>query len=153
MAELWKEILVDDEPMDYLWSEFPSIFTQNADNAFYHRSDFVNKVRPKENHTQGVVAQVEWKPVENMENYTGIYETGSQAVLLRLSQTKNLTAYSPGLLPSLALKFLRDGDESENLFAMPNFTGTDSWDFFQQPLKNKVAPFDEEKHAIEIATI
>ena len=130
MAELWKEILVDDEPMDYLWSEFPSIFTQNADNAFYHRSDYVNKVRPKENHTQGVVAQVEWKPVENMENYTGIYETGSQAVLLRLSQTKNLTAYSPGLLPSLALKFLRDGDESENLFAMPNFTGTDSWDFF-----------------------
>ena len=109
--------------------------------------------RLKTTHTQGVVAQVEWKPVENMENYTGIYDYGSKTVLLRLSQTTNLTADSPGLFPSLALKFLRDGDEAENLFAMPNFTGTESWDFFQQPLKNQVAPFDEEKHAIEIATI
>ena len=27
MADLWKEILVDDEPMDYYWTEFPNIFT------------------------------------------------------------------------------------------------------------------------------
>lgn len=51
------------------------------------------------------------------------------------------------------MKFLRDGDEAENLFAMPNFTGTDSWDFFRHPLKNRAMPFDEETHATEIATI
>ena len=25
--ELWRQILVDDEPMSYYWSEFPNIFT------------------------------------------------------------------------------------------------------------------------------
>ena len=117
------------------------------------RSDIMGKTRLKTTHTQGVVAQVAWKPVENDEKYTGIYETGSESVLLRLSQVSNLTTDSPGLFPSLALKFLRDGEEAENLFAMPNFTGTDSWDFFKHPLRNRVEPFDEEKHAIEIATI
>jgi len=56
---------------------------------------------------------------------------------MRLSQTTNLTELSPGLFPSMALKFLRDNDESRNLFAMPNFVGTDSWDFFRHPLKNR----------------
>ena len=27
MAELWTEILVDEEPMEYYWSEFPNVFT------------------------------------------------------------------------------------------------------------------------------
>jgi len=69
---------------------------------------------------------------------------------MRLSQTTNLTELSPGLFPSMALKFLRDTDESMNLFAMPNFVGTDSWDFFRHPLKNRHLPFDEEEHPIEV---
>jgi len=36
---------------------------------------------------------------------------------------------------------------------MPNFTGTDSWDFFRLPLKNRHQPFDEETHPIEVATL
>ena len=27
LAELWTEILKDDEPMEYYWSEFPNMFT------------------------------------------------------------------------------------------------------------------------------
>ena len=64
-----------------------------------------------------------------------------------------LTESSPGLFPSMALKFLRDGDEARNLFAMPNFTGTDSWDFFRHPLKNRHMPFDPETHPVEVATL
>jgi hypothetical protein len=36
---------------------------------------------------------------------------------------------------------------------MPNFTGTDSWDFFSLPMSNRVAPFVEGVNDIEIATI
>jgi len=50
----------------------------------------------------------------------------------------------------MALKFLRDGIDAENLFAMPNFTGTDSWDFFRYQMRNRVEPFDAEEHSIEI---
>ena len=117
MNELWAEILKDDEPMAYYWSEFPNFFTQKANGSFCQRSDILNKKRLKTTHTQGVVGQVEWVPVDNDEGYTGIYKSGSDAVLIRLSQTVNLIEASSGLFPSMALKFLRDNDEAENLFA------------------------------------
>jgi len=44
--------------------------------------------------------------------YTGIYQTGSEQVILRFSETAFLTDYSPGLTPSMALKFLIDDRES-----------------------------------------
>lgn len=153
LSELWTEVLKDDEPMEYYWSEMPNFFTQRANGSFCQRSDEMQGKRLKTTHTQGVVAQVEWVPYANDEGYTGVYESGSDAVLMRLSQTTNLTDLSLGLFPSMALKFLRDGDEAENLFAMPNFTGTDSWDFFRHPLKNRHLPFDEETHPIEVATL
>jgi len=142
---------VNEEPQDYFWSAFPDVFTQKANGSFCQRADAMQFNRKKSTHTQGVVAQVEWKAVPN--NYSGIYSTGSTEVLIRLSQTTNLTADCKGLFPSLALKFLRDGDESENLFAMPNFTGTESWDFFEHTMRNRVEPFHKETHATEIATI
>ena len=85
--------------------------------------------------------------------YSGIYRDGSDSVILRFSETKNLHEESSGLLPSLSLKFLRDGQISENIVAMPNFTGTDSWNFFELPMKSRVEPFDPEVNACEVVTI
>jgi len=96
------------------------------------------------------VAKVEWRPISNDEGITfsGMYEQGSQHAILRLSETRNLTEESDGLLPSMAIKFLIDNRKSENLFAMPNMTGLyenedteelePSWDFFKAPLKSRV---------------
>ena len=55
--------------------------------------------------------------------FTGIYEEGTKTAIIRLSEAKLLTSQSEGLLPSFAIKFLIDNHKSENLFAMPNFTG------------------------------
>jgi len=84
-------------------------------------------------HTQGLVAKVQWIPVNNEEGYTGIYEEGSDAMILRLSQTANLTSYTKGLTPSLALKFLINGKESDNIVAMNDFNPNEgSWNFFEK---------------------
>lgn len=86
--------------------------------------------------------------VDNNEGYSGIYSTGSDHVIMRLSETKNLTEHSTGLNPGVALKFLLDGIKSENLHAMSNFTGVDeqgntSWDFFHRPFANRVERFPD----------
>ena len=82
-----------------------------------------------------------------------MYEQGSQYAIIRLSEARNLTEASVGLVPSMALKFLIDNKKSENLFGMPNFTGLyeneetgelePSWDFFKAPMKNRVDRFTD----------
>lgn len=154
LHELWKMIIPDEnvieEPMGFMWKEFDNFFSQRSNTSFYFNSDELRQKRLKTTHTQGVVAKVEWRPVSNEEGVTfsGIYEHGSQHAIIRLSEARNLTEASVGLLPSLALKFLIDYKKSENLFAMPNFTGLyeneetsalePSWDFFKAPMKNRV---------------
>jgi hypothetical protein len=79
--------------------------------------------------------------------------TGSDHIIMRLSETNNLDEdTSPGLLPSMALKFLRDDDMSYNMFAMPSFKTTDSWNWFQYPMSNVVEPFNKEDDKCEIRT-
>jgi len=92
------------------------------------------------------------------ENFSGIYEHGSQHAILRMSSTKNLTSSSQGILPAIAIKFLISGKESTNLFAMPNFTGIDengdeSWDFFHRPLGNRVQRFGDDTEDCERASL
>lgn len=84
----------------------------------------MSRGRKKTTHTQGVVARVKWEVVANDMGYTGVYASGSDTAIIRLSQTSILLDSSVGLFPSLAVKFIMDGRMSENLFAMPNFIGT-----------------------------
>ena len=101
--------------------------------------------RLKTTHTQGIVAKVEWIPSGSPSfAYTGLYEDGTDLMLLRLSETTNLIESSTGLLPSLALKYLIAGRKSENLFGMPSFKVSDSWDFFAQDFSSRVDPFEKE---------
>lgn len=95
---------------------------------------------------------MEWVPYANDLGYTGIYEEGSNQVILRLSEAGNLSSESTGLHPSAAIKFLIDGTTSENILVTPNLTGSDSWDFFHEPMKTRLAPFDPETDSIEIQT-
>ena len=53
----------------------------------------------------------------------------------------------------MALKFLRDGIAADNIVAMPNMTGINSWNFFEEPMSNRVAAFDPAVNPIEDATI
>ena len=113
----------------YYWAAFDDLFLKNADGSFCQDSDEMQKWRLKTTHTQGVVAQVDYIPITG-QPFSGIYAQGSDTAVLRLSQTSNLIESSKGLFPSVALKFLIDGRHSTNIFGVPNFTGTESWDFF-----------------------
>ena len=85
---------------------------------------------------------------------TGMMDSGNDTIVMRLSETNNLDeTTSPGLLPSVAFKFLRDDDMSYNVFGMPSFTPTGSWNFFEKPFKNVVDPFLADDHHIERATV
>ena len=75
--------------------------------------------------------------------YTGIYKTGSEQVILRFSETTFLNDHSPGLLPSMALKFLISEKTSQNLVAMPSFNSSTSWNFFKESMNTRVPPLSE----------
>ena len=64
-----------------------------------------------------------------------------------------MTSESGGLLPSLSIKVMVDRRPSVNIVAMPFFTSTDSWNFFENPFKTRVDPFDPVDHVIEYNTI
>lgn len=77
-------------------------------------------------------------------NYTGIYEDGSEDVIMRLSETGMLNDNSTGLKPSVAFKFLRNGISSDNVVAMPSFSGSGSWNFLENPMHSRVEAFEED---------
>jgi len=52
--------------------------------------------------------------------------------------------YSTSANPSIALKFLRSGEESANQFGMVSFEGTDTWDWWAAPFMSHVPIFEGE---------
>ena len=68
--------------------------------------------------------------------------SGSDQVVMRLSESNNLTPISEGLTPSIALKFLVDGVHSKNILGMSSFMNSQSWNFLEPTLSNRVKPFD-----------
>ena len=135
----------EDGPQDLRFRGFPEFMTANQNNTTCVRADEMRAWRTKTTHGQGVVAKVEWRPAAD-NRYSGIYASGSEHVIMRLSETTNLNATSTGLLPSLALKFLIDGKESANLVAMPSFEPSSSWNFFEAPMATRVAPVTPESN-------
>lgn len=99
--------------------------------------------RRKFAHTQGVVAQVKWVPDTSAGlNYTGVYANGADDVIMRMSETGMLHEKSEGLMPSVAFKILRDGTSSDNVVAMPSFSGSGSWNFLETGMRTRVTPFE-----------
>lgn len=114
----------------------------------------MRKRRLKTTHTQGLHAKIEWIPIPG-QPFSGIYESGSDTAIIRLSEATNLTEESEGLTPSVAIKFLVDNRWSVNLFGMASFMpneGLEAWDFFGMPLKSAVKAFDPEDQDIETKT-
>ena len=124
---------------DYIWADFATQFTAAKNGSFCQDSDELKRDRLKIAHRQGVVGQIRWESTGD-HSYTGFYETGIKNAIIRFSQTVPLTEESTGLMPSLAIKALRDEAKSENIFGMASFLESDSWDFFNETMKNRVEP-------------
>ena len=95
-------------PAEFDFSTWPRFFSQNSNGSFCQNSDEQKPKRVKTIHVQGLVAQVELVPVEDSQ-FTGIYGSGTDTAVLRISETGMLTEDSPGHHPSVAIKFLIDG--------------------------------------------
>ena len=57
---------------------------------------------------------------------------------MRISDVNFLYDGASGHTPSMALKFLIDGDESQNIFAQDHLLPSDSWNFFKQTIRSRI---------------
>jgi len=102
-------------------------------------------VRNKYIHTVGNTAMVKYTVAPNNEGYTGIFASGAEHGVIRLSAAKQFDktktsaaeAYD-NFTPGFGLKFLRDGVHSGNLVAMYGVNGADSWNFFKMDFSNHI---------------
>ena len=151
LAELWSVIAPVDASGNAIeqrveasaqWRNMMPWFDWSGKIEYNHASDELKMNFPRIDHAQGLVAKVEWEPVASdgvsAGGYSGMYATGSDTVILRLSETENLGSWSTGLTPSLALKFLIDGIWSSNIHASPSYTPSTSWNFFEKPMSTRV---------------
>jgi hypothetical protein len=99
-------------------------------------SDFAPKGWKKYLHHRAAMAQVKLIP-KGDHNYTGAFE-GHECGLIRLSLTFRPTK-NRDVAPGLALKLLRDGQESANISALYLLEGQKkNYNFFENPLSNIV---------------
>lgn len=140
---LWEQIVADDTVQHYMWRRHDEFFLKRSQATFCQQHDEMPRGRSKTTHTQGVVAHISWVPEGDMD-YTGVFANGTDIGIMRLSETGFLTEESEGLFPSLAIKLLHDGTRSTNIVAMSSFHPSTSWNFFAEPLANRVDPFVEE---------
>lgn len=109
--------------------------------TFNRVSDELPNNRPKINHAQGTVTLVSWEDLGG-HGYSGLYDGGSDFGLLRLSEGNFILPETPGLTPSLGIKFLRDGMRSVNHLANVSFDPTDSWNFFENHFHSRIDFFE-----------
>jgi len=91
--------------------------------------------RPKLIHSVGVIARATW--TARPSTFTGILGGGCKDVIFRFSLARQADATTP-YTPGIALKCLRNGVPSANLFAMYSLNGQDSWNFFKHDFTNHV---------------
>jgi hypothetical protein len=91
-------------------------------------------------HAWGAEARFRFVSSKSARGYTGIYESGSDCVIGRLSMATKPTKTTT--VPALALKFFISGHTSVNLQLMNSTSGQKSHNFFEMPFSNIIPPPD-----------
>jgi hypothetical protein len=105
-----------------------------------NESDELDVGHPKIVHARGAVARFRFVSSKRANGYTGIYESGSDCVIGRLSMATKPTKTTT--VPALALKFFISGHKSENLQIMNSTSGQKSHNFFEMAFSNIIPPPD-----------
>ena len=139
---MWKELSKNQSTYKYQDAVgVGKIFLYDVSKTFEHRGDELPRnpfgERKKLIHSVGVVGKVKFISDQN-HPYSGIFK-GADYGVIRLSTASKPSEMQP-MVPGLGLKFLRDGQESANVVAMPQFNGVggqpDDWNFFSEPLSS-----------------
>ena len=102
-------------------------------------------MRKKYIHTVGNAVTFKFEVVPNNEGYTGIFQSGADHGILRLSsaihpnfnKTKAEEAYN-NFVPGMGIKFLRSKVHSGNMVAMHSVDGDKTWNIFKYDFTNHV---------------
>ena len=113
--------------------------------SFRRDADELPRNRPKVNHAQGTVTLASWEDLGG-HKYTGIYNGGSDKIIMRLSESNFDIPEASGLTPSFALKFLRDNMRSVNMLTLANesFEPMDNFNFFSEDFYTRVFLFEDD---------
>jgi len=125
------------------------LFIESMDLSFNTVADDMPKqflglqTRMKLVHSVGAVGVVNWAPVPNRLNYTGIFASGARNAIIRFSSgaqpIRNGTSFGVGgFVPGIAIKFLRNGVHSANLFSLNSvgLAGQTDCNFFAHDWSN-----------------
>lgn len=126
------------------------LFLQRMQTTLCRRADEIKPTHKKVLHSQGVVGLVHWEDLGN-HSFTGMFQGGSQKGLIRMSDAAFPVPEQNGLAPSFAMKFLRDGIESVNMFGAVGFEPRGSWDFFADVFANSIDVHENELNRETIA--
>lgn len=118
---------------DYGLKKAQLLFSSCAEKAFTHIGDEMIPGRKKLIHSSGSVIRIAWKAT-NTHPYTGLFESGTDNALLRVSLAK--PAEEKNIVPGIAIKLFADGQESVNIFAMNSLDGQESQNVFEKPFTN-----------------
>lgn len=102
-------------------------------------------VRGKYIHTVGNTASFKYTVFPNNERYTGIFESGADHGILRISsatqpdftKTTAAEAYN-NFIPGMGIKFLRSKVHAGTMVAMHSVDGDKSWNMFRYDFTNHV---------------
>jgi len=110
---------------------------ENMADTFDQYQDTLPSGRPKLIHARGSLAAVKFNVVANPKGHTGLFATGGDSCIARLS-----TALDPSkgaFTPGMAIKCYRDNQPSGNIISMYSLDGQgDNWDFFAHQFSNVV---------------
>jgi len=135
----------------YTPTQVAEIFFEDMNPSFDTVADsmpcqfFCSEERKKLIHTIGVLSQGKLIIKNNPKNYTGIFVSGADNIILRMSLAAEpvVTAGEVVFLPGLVVKYFRDGIPSSNTFAMFSLLGQNSYNFFKHDLSNHVPSFGD----------
>lgn len=118
------------------YESLDELFAQRMAVTTCSRNDEMKAGHVKSLHAEGVVGKVAWEDLGG-HDYTGWFNGSSEAIL-RFSEGNFLTESATGLTPTFAMKFLRNGIESVNLFGSSGFEPSESWNFFANEFSNDI---------------
>ena len=123
-----------------VWDLFKLAQTRFTIRSLTNDGDELDMGRRKLVHAWGAVARFRFVSSKAAGGYTGIYESGADCVIGRLSMATKPTETTA--VPGLALKFFISGHESINLQIMNSTGGQKSHNFFEMPFSNIIPPPD-----------
>lgn len=149
-AIIWENALRTNSSNSWPGAKFYELFLEDMCVSFHTSGDeFPDSTRTGERreryiHSVGSVGKVEFIPHHNgrYSKYSGIFKRGARHGIVRLSLALQPDPTVQKTIPGMGLKFLRDGQESANLFAMYSLAGQASWNIFANEWSNHIPGLD-----------